>query len=350
VVSVIIPTHDRAQLAVRAIDSVLAQTYADLEVIVVDDGSTDGSAEVIAERYGDDDRVVYVWQAQSGVAGARNTGLARARGELLAFLDSDDVWCPEKLALQLACLERVPEAGMIWTDMHLLDLAGNTVPGSSLGDILNLRWSWDELFAHQAPLRALGVPEELGEAGSGHLFWGDIFAAMVVGNLVLPSAAVMTRARVESVGPYDETVQVAGEDFDYFLRTCRAGPVAFIDVATVLKQGDRPDQLTHPSRRLHLARNYIHTMEGALSRDAARIDLAPEVILDARAYGHAWTGQAYLESGEPAGARRHLRRSLRLRPADPRTLLLLGLALLPGPVVGSMLMLARRLRARLRRG
>ena len=116
-VSVIIPTHDRAPVITRAIDSVLAQEGTELEVIVVDDGSTDATREVIASRYAGDERVVYLFREQTGVAGARNAGLARARGELIAFLDSDDVWRPGKLSLQLACLARVPEAGMIWSEM-----------------------------------------------------------------------------------------------------------------------------------------------------------------------------------------------------------------------------------------
>jgi glycosyltransferase involved in cell wall biosynthesis len=341
-VSVIIPTHDRAPLVIRAVDSALTQSHVDLEVIVVDDGSTDGTSELIAERYGDEDRVIYSYQERSGVAGARNAGIARSRGDLVAFLDSDDAWLPGKLALQLACLQRVPEAGMIWTDMNMLDGAGNVVPGSSLRSIFTVRWEFDRLFEHRMELAGVaGQP-------AGSLYWGDVYAPMVLGNLVLPSAAVLTRARLQDVGLYDETLQVAGEDFDFFLRTCRAGPVAYVDIPTVLKQSERADQLTHPSRRLHLARNYVHTMEGALARDGARIDLAPDEVRDARAVGHAWTGQGYLESGDSAGARPHLRRALRLRPADPRTLVLLALALAPGPVVRRLLGLARRLHGRLR--
>jgi glycosyltransferase involved in cell wall biosynthesis len=345
VVSVVIPTHDRATLVTRAVDSVLAQEGAELEVIVVDDGSTDDTREVISARYGSDERVVYVFQEHAGVAGARNAGLARARGELVAFLDSDDWWRPGKLALQLACLARVPEAGMIWTEMNAVDGAGDLVAGSSLRSIFTFRAGFEELFAHHVPLgEIVGGQDEV----TGTLYWGDVYDAIVVGNLVLPSAAVMTRARLQDVGGYDETLPVAGEDFDFFLRTCRAGPVAFIDVPTVLKQADRPDALTHPSRRLHLARNYVTTMEGALARDAGRIQLDPAVVRDARAYGHAWTGLGYLESGDGAAARRHLRRSLRLASGKPRTYVLFALALLPGPLVARAIHSVRGARGRWR--
>ena len=343
VVSVIIPTHDRAPVITRAVDSVLAQEGVDLEVIVVDDGSTDDTAQVIAARYGEDARVVYLFQERTGVAGARNAGLSRARGDLVAFLDSDDVWRPGKLALQLACLSRVPEAGMVWTDMNALDAAGNLVPGSSLRSIFTFRAGFEELFAHRAPLAEIAAG---GDNVTGTLYWGDVYDGMVVGNLVLPSAALLTRERLDAVGGYDETLSVSGEDFDFFLRTCRAGPVAFVDVPAVLKQADRADALTHPSRRLDLARNYVTTMERALARDAGRIRLDPALVRDARAYGHAWVGLGYLESGEDAPARRHLRQSLRLAPTRARTYLLYGLALLPGPVAARAIRSVRRARAR----
>jgi glycosyltransferase involved in cell wall biosynthesis len=348
VVSVIIPTHDRAPVITRAIDSVLAQEGIDLEVIVVDDGSSDDTAQVIASRYSGDERIVYVPQEQTGVAGARNAGMARARGELVAFLDSDDVWRPGKLALQLACLAHVPQAGMIWSEMTALDAAGEPVAGSSLRSIFAFRAGFEELFAHRVALADVADVPGGGDGVTGTLYWGDVYDGMVVGNLVLPSAAMLTRDRLDAVGGYDETLAVSGEDFDFFLRTCRAGPVAFVDIPTVLKQADRADALTHPSRRLHLARNYVTTMEGALARDADRIRLDPKLVRDARAYGHAWTALGYLELGDAADARRHLRRSLRLAPANPRTYVLMALALLPGPLVARAIHGVRRARGRWR--
>lgn len=102
-VSVVIPTYNRARTIGKAIDSVLAQTFKDLEVIVVDDGSKDDTAEVLA-RYGGQIRLIR--QENRGVSAARNSGIRAAHGQWVAFLDSDDEWHPMKLALQIDCLEK----------------------------------------------------------------------------------------------------------------------------------------------------------------------------------------------------------------------------------------------------
>ena len=105
-ISVVIPAYNHGRFLREAIDSVLAQTYAPLEIIVVDDGSTDDTEQIV-RSYGD--RVRYIRQQNAGVGAARNNGIANARGEYVAFLDSDDLWLPEKLAVQVEYMRRHPE-------------------------------------------------------------------------------------------------------------------------------------------------------------------------------------------------------------------------------------------------
>ncbi len=120
-VSVIVPSYNRARLLPRAINSVLAQTHGNLELIVVDDGSDDDTPAVLA-RYGG--RLTAVRQARQGAAQARNRGLAEARGEFIAFLDSDDWWAPAKLADQLRALAHNPRAGVCYTWFLMADERG----------------------------------------------------------------------------------------------------------------------------------------------------------------------------------------------------------------------------------
>src|SRR5437763_447547 len=108
-VSVIIPAYNFARYVPEAIDSVLAQTYAPFEVIVVDDGSTDDTPKVLA-AYGN--RIRAIRQVNQGVAAARNTGLAAAGGEYVAFIDSDDTWEPRKLQLQMDRFDADPDLGL----------------------------------------------------------------------------------------------------------------------------------------------------------------------------------------------------------------------------------------------
>ncbi|MFA5975531.1 MAG: glycosyltransferase family 2 protein [Elusimicrobiota bacterium] len=112
-VSVIIPTFNRAYCLRRAIDSILNQTHRNVEVIVVDDGSTDETRELMRSAYAQEPRVRYVYQENAGVSAARNHGLSLARGEFISLLDSDDEWYPWKLSVQLACLNFLPGVGMI---------------------------------------------------------------------------------------------------------------------------------------------------------------------------------------------------------------------------------------------
>ena len=120
-VSVIIPVHNGTTVLSDALTSVRQQTCQNFEVIVVDDGSSDGS-HALAQKFADEDsRIKVLRQPNSGVSMARNAAIAHARGELIAFLDADDVWLPEKLAAQLDLLQQEPRANLLFTDYFLWD-------------------------------------------------------------------------------------------------------------------------------------------------------------------------------------------------------------------------------------
>lgn len=112
-VSVVIPAYNRREFIGETVDSVLAQTYKDLEVIVVDDGSTDGTGDYLKSRYAGEPRFRYIWQENAERSAARNTGIMAAKGEYVAFLDSDDLWLPDKLEMQMQLLRRDPGMVMV---------------------------------------------------------------------------------------------------------------------------------------------------------------------------------------------------------------------------------------------
>src|SRR5208283_2928313 len=136
-VSVVIPTYNRAQETIAAIESVLAQTYPNFEIIVVDDGSTDGSIEAI-QRFTDQRtsycrQIFFFSQPNQGASAARNTGISKARGEYIAFLDSDDSWEDEKLECQMQALEQFKnECGVCFTDARLVNNSGMDISSFQL--------------------------------------------------------------------------------------------------------------------------------------------------------------------------------------------------------------------------
>ncbi len=205
-VSVIVPTFNRREMVREAVASVLAQTVADFELIVVDDGSEDGTAECLEREFGG--RLRLIRTPNRGVAAARNTGAGAARGEHLAFLDSDDLWQPRKLEAQLAHFARYPESEACQTEEI---------------------WIRNGVRVH--PRRRHRKPD------------GDIFWRSLERCVVSPSAVMLRRDLFERLGGFDETLP-ACEDYDLWLRLGRTARVALIPEPLVVKRGGHPDQLS----------------------------------------------------------------------------------------------------------
>ncbi|MCG6908815.1 MAG: glycosyltransferase [Deltaproteobacteria bacterium] len=203
-VSVIIPTYNRGWILREAVESVLAQDYGALELIVVNDGSTDDTA-VILETY---EGIVVVHQARRGVSAARNRGVERARGQLIAFLDSDDLWLPEKLSVQTAFFRDHPETEVCQTQETWIRNGRRVNAGKR----------------HQKPS-------------------GMFFARSLELCLVSPSAVMLKKGFFRRMGGFDEGLP-ACEDYDLWLRINARHPIHLIDRPLVVKRGGHADQLS----------------------------------------------------------------------------------------------------------
>lgn len=311
-VSVIIPTYNRAQLVCRAINSVRSQTYQNWEILVVDDGSRDDTPVAIARQFGSDPRVRYVYQVNGGVCSARNNGLARASGDFVAFLDSDDLWEPWKLELQVACLERFPDAGMIWTNMMAVDGQGTVLHAHYLETMYRSRnmYTDDQLFDVFHPVKSITAagPPSVQQARLGI---GNIFSQMVTGSLVHTSTVLLRRSLQQKIGGFNPELAPAGEDFDFHLRTCRESRVAFVDVSSVRYQIGEGDQLTSSKYSLTIAHNFLRTILPVIERDRALIQLPQRTIDQTLAYAHGWYGRQLVRSGQLDAGRQHLRAALK---------------------------------------
>lgn len=232
-VSVIIPTYNRGWVIKEAIDSVLAQDYTEFELIVVDDGSTDHTSDVL-DSYRNDIKVLS--QKNKGVSAARNRGIAEASGKFIAFLDSDDLWLSQKLSVQIEFFNQTPDALICQTEEV---------------------WVRNGLRVN---------PRKRHKKPSGMIFKPSLELC-----LVSPSAVMIQRNLLDRVGEFDENLP-ACEDYDLWLRISCRFPVHLIDAPLIIKRGGHDDQL---SSRAGLDKFRIKAIEkiiksGLLSNDQHR--------------------------------------------------------------------------------
>jgi glycosyltransferase involved in cell wall biosynthesis len=292
-VSVIIPVYNRAQMVVEAIESVFGQTFRDFELLVVDDGSTDGTWDAL-QAYGPRLRA---WRKpHAGAAAARNLGIKNAGGEYLAFLDSDDLWRPEKLARQVEYLDRHPEAALVHCD-------GWWIKGPEVPPDLASR-----------PTFYANRPIPQGPDAARYLMSSPI-----------PTPYIMMRRNVaERIGGFAEDLRLH-EDADFLLRLLEAGeqigyvpePLAIVRIPADAKPG--------PSLE------YILESIEVQKRSLRRTMVMRPFILPALGRSHLLAAAALYQKGDRLGFFTHCLAAWRLRPRSLRRLLALPAVLLPAP-------------------
>lgn len=204
-ISVIIPTYNRDQMVGQAIESVLEQEFKDFELIVVDDGSTDDTPDILS-AYGND--ILVHRQINKGVSAARNKGIQLSLGRFIAFLDSDDLWMPQKLSQQIAFFKSKKDAMICQTEEI---------------------WMRDGVRVN---------PGRRHKKKSGMIFKPSLALC-----LVSPSAVMINKDLFDVVGFFDETLP-ACEDYDLWLRTSCRFPIYLIDKPLIIKRGGHRDQLS----------------------------------------------------------------------------------------------------------
>jgi len=217
-VSAIIPTYNRAHVICDAVESILAQTYRPIEVIVVDDGSKDDTLQRLKE-YGD--RIRVISQANAGPAAARNRGIAMAQGELIAFLDSDDLWLPQKIERQVALLEQ----------------AGESVPCC----LSNIMMKWNSGDRASFDIALLKPPVEQG-------IWLNADEVLATRFVLFNQGIVIRRKVLEKIGGFDESIRYL-EDVEFPLRLSLEGPWAFIQTPLVIWRESMTNSVYKNSKR-----------------------------------------------------------------------------------------------------
>lgn len=204
-VTVIIPTYNRLKFLAEAVDSVLNQTFKDFELLIIDDGSTDGTHERFSNAA---PPIRYIHQPHTGVSAARNRGIKEAEGSFIAFLDSDDCWLPEKLAVQVDFLQKHPEVLICQTEEK-----------------------WIRCGKHANPKNIHKKPS------------GNVFDKSLLLCVISPSAVMMRKKFFEIVGLFDEKLPVC-EDYDLWLRAAYRMEVPLIPKPLTVKHGGHDDQLS----------------------------------------------------------------------------------------------------------
>lgn len=259
--SVVLPTHNRAWSLERAIDSVLAQTCRDFELVVVDDGSTDRTPDIL-ERYAG--RIVSIRQANSGVSAARNRGIRESKGTVIAFLDSDDEWMPTKLDAQKSFFESHPTRTICQTTE---------------------RWIRNGRFVNIP-----NIHKKL---------HGEIFGPSLKKCMITCSSVAIRRELLDEVGFFNESLP-ACEDYDLWLRITCQYPVDLIPCDHLTRYGGHPDQLSTRffGNDRYRIRSILHLLENVPLAQRQRELAIEELRFKCSVYGQGCLKRGRDEEGQ----------------------------------------------------
>ena len=304
-VSVIIAAWNAAKWIAETIDSVLAQTAGPVEIIVVDGGSTDDTAAIVA-GYGE--RVRWFVQDRPGRSAARNIGISHATGEFIAFLDADDLWLPEKLAVQLARLDDDPSIGWVYSDV---------------------------LYFEE------GTERELGTAGAQiELPEGDVLEKLLLRNFIASPTPVIRREVMQATGGFCEVIpRLESEDWDMWLRVAERARAGVIRKPLARYRIHRAS-ITATMNLHRSGEHRAQIVEWAVERNPRLAGIRKQAL------ARVWNDVANwaLVRGDRAGARALFANAVKYRPAEARNLAGWAATLLPMPLLRGVARVRKALR------
>jgi glycosyltransferase involved in cell wall biosynthesis len=250
-VSIVIPSYNAAATLAETLDTLLSQTWPRLEIIVVDDGSTDETPDVLA-RYAP--RVRAIRQPNGGLASARNTGCSAATGSFIALMDADDLCMPERIGAQVAFMVAQPDVLLSGTEFSSFDESGAQAERfarkyySRLG---NAEQGLGAFFAERADIDiARWLPGESTAPVAMAVHSGDVYRHLALGNFIHPPTVMFRRELLARIGLFDETIRNCC-DWEWLVRASRAGKFAFID-RPLLRYRRSATQMSGPRHKLQL--------------------------------------------------------------------------------------------------
>jgi glycosyltransferase involved in cell wall biosynthesis len=281
-VSVIMPNYNNEKFIAESIRGVQNQSYGNIELIIVDDGSKDRSLEVVKKAAADDSRVRIIPHARNmGLPYARNTALKNSKGDYIGFCDSDDIWLPEKLDIQIEAFNRNPGIGVIHGDSIIIDAAGNLT-----GERFSSTYATEK--------RAKD---------------GFIFNDLIRTNYISVPTVLIRRTCYEDIGLFPENLKWL-EDWMYMLRL--ANKYRFLYIREPVSK-----YRVHAGSSLHDEDGYEKSRLSVYPMMLSEFTLLDE---DIKAFLHQRMGRVLLGFGRPVESRRHLMKSLFMRPLSPKTL------------------------------
>jgi glycosyltransferase involved in cell wall biosynthesis len=329
-VSVVIPTYNRAGMLQRALDSVYAQTYEPIEIIVVDDGSTDATGEILKRNA---TRIRAIQGQHRGASNARNLGMAAAQGTYISFLDSDDTYYPHKTEVQVYVLESFPEIALVSSEVSAVFPDG-TIDEYHLKKYHDTydkhHLTYDRLYSRRRDIR-IGYLDRVMP-----LWSGDVFKYMLTGTLLMTNTVCFRKSILDTVGMQDPRFRY-NQEYNFVTRICKKFEVGFVEVPTYkLHYHDgQATSFIHDN-----GQNDLEVRKKHIQRYATLLTTVTEcAVEDADYYGsharevnpilvrlHDEIGDMYLKMGELKRAAEHYRRGYEL----PN-----GKAPILGPVVSS---------------
>ena len=282
-ISAVIPTYNCRKYVKFAIDSAFAQKDTDIEIIVIDDGSTDDTGDLLQDCYGD--RIRYIWQENSGESSARNRGVEAAQGEFVAFLDADDMWLPQKSRVQLDTFRLHPEHCLVVCQAHVIGKDNEL-----------LREAMIEQTSAESSIRLPGLLQK---------------------NVIAPSCTLMRRDILQRIGGFDPAIKF-GEDWDLWLRLGQQGDFAFIAEPLALYRQHSASQSRIPPEGMvgRFLQDRVYLLERAFAAYSESIgDLQP-IRKKTLAFQYAQAAAASYAWGEWPSGQAYLAQAINLDPAS----------------------------------